>query len=410
MSEGRRVVVTGIGFRSPIGNTLKAMKESLQSGRGGIRVMPEWNNVDHLRTRVAGVCGDVDDKVIPRNYRRSMGRVSVLAAIAALEAIADSGISEQEIGSPLCGVSFGSTAGSSESMEGFVKDVFTSRSLKGLQSSVYLQFMSHTCAANLAMMFHTKGPVVASCTACVSGSQGVGFGYEAIKAGRADIMLAGGAEEMHFMDAGIFDIMRATSTKYNDRPDSTPRPFDVDRDGLVVGEGAGCLVLEEYDHARFRGARIYSEVVGYGTNCDGSHLTNPSAEGMAGAMKIALKDAGMSASDIGHVNAHATATSAGDTAEAAATHEIFGTSVQVSALKGFTGHTLGACGAIESIETILMINEHFIAASKNLETPDPALPPLNHVIGGARDFSFDIGMNNNFAFGGINTSLIFRRV
>ena len=410
MSEARRVVVTGIGFRSPIGNTLNAMKESLQSGRGGIRIMPEWNDIDHLRTRVAGVCSDVDEKVIPRNYRRSMGRVSILAAIAAMEAVADSGISEEEIGSPSCGVSFGSTAGSSQAMEGFVKDVFSTRSLKGLQSSIYLQFMSHTCAANLAMMFHTKGPVIASCTACVSGSQGIGFGYEAIKEGRAVLMLAGGAEEMHFMDAGIFDIMRATSVKYNDRPDSTPRPFDVDRDGLVVGEGAACLVLEEYDHARARGARIYSEVVGYGTNCDGSHLTNPSAEGMAGAMRIAMKDAGMSTQDIQHINAHATATPAGDLAEATATHEVFGTSVPVSALKGFTGHTLGACGAIESIETILMINEHFIAASKNLETPDPQLPPLNHVIGNARDFSFNVGMNNNFAFGGINTSLIFRKV
>ncbi len=410
MSERRRVVVTGIGFRSPIGNTLKAMKESLQSGRGGVRTMPEWNDIDHLRTKVAGVCSDVDEKVIPRNYRRSMGRVSILAAIAAMEAVADSGISEEEIGSPSCGVSFGSTAGSTHAMEEFIADVFAKKSLKGMQSSIYLQFMSHTCAANLAMMFHTKGPVVASCTACVSGSQGVGFGYEAIRDGRALMMLAGGAEEMHFMDAGVFDIMRATSTKYNDRPDMTPRPFDVDRDGLVVGEGAGCLVLEEYEHARARGAHLYSEVIGYGTNCDGSHLTNPSAEGMAGAMRIALKDAGMSTDNIGHVNAHATATDAGDIAEATATHEVFGTSVPVSALKGFTGHTLGACGALESIETILMMNEHFIAASKNLEHPDPQLPPLNHVMGDARDMKFDIGMNNNFAFGGINTSLIFRKV
>ncbi len=410
MSERRRVVVTGIGFRSPIGNSLKAMKEALQSGRGGVRAMPAWNDIDHLRTRVAGVCGTVDEKVIPRNYRRSMGRVTILAALATMEAIADSGISEDVIGSPACGVAFGSTTGSSQSMQDFLVDVFKNQSLKGLQSSIYLQFMSHTCAANLAMMFHTQGPVIASCTACTSGSQGVGFGYEAIKEGRAEIMLAGGAEEMHFMDAGIFDIMRATSTKYNDRPDATPRPFDADRDGLVVGEGSACLVLEEYERAKARDAHIYSEVVGYGTNCDGSHLTNPSADGMAGAMGIALKDAGLSVEDIGHVNAHATATAAGDLAEATATNRVFGTSVPVSALKGFTGHTLGACGALESIMTILMINERFIAASKNLENPDPLLPPLNHVMGNARDYTFTTGMNNNFAFGGINTSLIFRKV
>lgn len=410
MSERRRVVVTGIGFRSPIGNTLKAMKESLQSGRGGIRVMKEWEGIDHLHTKLAGVCDDIDEKIIPRNYRRSMGRVSIMAAIASMEAIADSGISEDEIGSPACGVSFGSTAGSAKTMEEFLIKVFNNQSLKGLQAATYLQFMSHTCAANVAMMFHTKGPVIASCTACVSGSQGVGFGYEAIKEGRATIMLAGGAEEMHFIDAGIFDILMATSTKYNDRPDASPRPFDAERDGLVVGEGAACLVLEEYEHARARGAHLYSEVIGYGTNCDGSHLTNPSSEGMAGAMRIAMKDAGVSVQDIGHVNAHATATIVGDQAEATATNEVFGTSVPVSALKGFTGHTLGACGALESIETIMMINDRFIAASKNLATPDPHMPPLNHVMGDARDYDFDIGMNNNFAFGGINTSLIFRRV
>ncbi len=410
MSDRRRVVVTGIGFRSPIGNSLQAMKDALQNKRGGIRIMTEWGKIDHLHTKVAGVCDHIDEKSIPRNYRRSMGRVSIMSAIVAGEAIADSGISEDEIGSPSCGVSFGSTAGSARTMEDFLIKVFNNRSLKGLQAATYLQFMSHTCAANVAMMYHTKGPVIASCTACVSGSQGVGFGYEAIKEGRSLIMLAGGAEEMHFIDAGIFDILLATSTKYNDRPDLTPRPFDADRDGLVVGEGAACLVLEDYEHAKARGARIYSEIIGYGTNCDGSHLTNPSAEGMAGAMRIALKDAGLSAQEIGHVNAHATATLVGDTAEATATHEVFGTSVPVSALKGFTGHTLGACGALESIETILMMNEHFMAASKNLEKPDPQLPPLNHVMGDARDTHFDVGMNNNFAFGGINTSLIFRRI
>lgn len=407
MANKRRVVVTGIGLRSPIGNSVPAMRDSLQTGRSGVVTMPEWDEIDSLRTRVAGVCNDIDETEVPRKWRRSMGRVSILAALAAQDAIDDSGLDSETVASPLFGVSFGSTAGSSQSLESFLTHVLDKRSLKGLQSSSYLQFMSHTCAANLAMMYRAKGPVVASCTACVAGSQGVGFAYQEIRGGRATYMLSGGAEEMHFMDAGIFDIMRATSTNFNDRPELTPRPFDVDRDGLVVGEGAGCLILEEYESARRRGAHIQAEILGFGTNCDGSHLTNPSSDGMAGAMFAALKDAGLPATAIDHVNAHATATAAGDIAESRATFKAFGDQVPVSAFKGYMGHTLGACGALESIISIIMLNDGFIAPTRNLYNPDPETAPLNHVLKDARESRLKVAMNNNFAFGGINTSLIY---
>ena len=252
----RRVVVTGMGLRTPIGNSLEEFSKGLQEGRRGIRRMPEWEKIKNLRTGVAGVCADLEDEsTVPRKYRRGMGRVALLAALATRDAIDDSGLGPDAVASDRCGVSFGSTAGSSKSLEKFLRQVIEHESLLGMQSSTYLQFMSHTCAANLAVMFGARGPVVASCTACTSGSQGIGFACEAIRADKADRMLAGGAEEMHFMDAGIFDIMRATSTRFNDRPDYTPRPFDADRDGLVVGEGAGCLVLEEYEQASSRGAR-----------------------------------------------------------------------------------------------------------------------------------------------------------
>lgn len=405
--DERRVVITGMALRSPIGNTVKDVSAALKDGRSGIRVMREWEKIEHLRTRVAGVCEGIDENEVPRKFRRSMGRVAILAALATQDAINDSGLTDEQVSSKRCGVSFGSTAGSSQSMEDFLRQIFNQQSLKGLQSSTYLQFMSHTCAANLAMMFQVRGPVIASCTACVSGSQGIGFGYEAIKLGRSEIMLAGGAEEMHFMDAGIFEIMRATSTSFNDRPGMTPRPFDRERDGLVVGEGAGCLVVEEYEHAKRRDARIYAEILGYGTNCDGSHLTNPSAEGMAGAMLRALEDSRLTADKIQHVNAHATATEAGDIAESQATRSVFGERVPVSAFKGYMGHTLGACGAIESIISIIMMREGFIAPTKNLENPDPACAPIAHVMREVRDQKFSICMNNNFAFGGINTSLVF---
>ncbi len=410
MGDSRRVVVTGIGLRSPIGNSCNELFDSLLQNKSGIKQMPEWEKLQNFRAGVAGLCENIDEMEIPRKFRRSMGRVSILAALSAQDAVRDSGLEENVISSPECGISYGSTAGSSITMEGFLQQIFDKQSLKGMQSSTYLHFMSHTCAANLAFLFNVKGPIIASCTACVSGSQGIGFGYESIKSGRASIMLSGGAEEMHFMHAGIFDIMRATSTNYNDKPDLTPRPFDKDRDGLVVGEGGACLVLEEYEHAKKRGAQIYAEVAGYGTNCDGTHMTNPDDKGMAGAMERAIKDSGMSPDDIMHVNAHATATEAGDIAESKATCSIFGDRVPVSAYKGYMGHTLGACGGIESIITILMMRKGLIPPTRNLANPDPECAPLNYVKDEVREYRFSVGMNNNFAFGGINTSLIFRLI
>ena len=407
MTSERRIVVTGIGLLSPVGNSMAELTAALQSSRSGVVRQEQWEDIGNLRTRVAGVCTGVDEKQIPRQARRSMGRVSILATLATMNAVTESGLSSDFIASPACGISYGSTAGSSHALEGFLSRILTNRSLKGMQGSTYLQFMSHTCAANLAMFFQVKGPVVASCTACVSGSQGIGFGYQQIKSGAATAMLCGGAEEMHFMDAGIFDILRATSTEFNERPELTPRPFDAGRDGLVVGEGAGCLVLEELDHARKRGAHIWAEVLGYGTNCDGSHLTNPSADGMAGAMRVALADARLPVDAIEHINAHATATMAGDIAESKGTFKVFGTDVPVSALKGYMGHTLGACGAIESAATIAMMREGFMAPTRNLSVPDPDCAPLQHVMGEPRSVRFSTAMNNNFAFGGINTSLIF---
>jgi len=413
MQNRRRVVVTGIGFRSPIGHTWDEIKASLLMGRSGIKVIREWDNISHLRTRVAGVCENIDEMLLPRTARRTMGRVGILATLAVRDAINDAGLSDAEITAPYCGLSFGSTGGSIDSLEIFFKELFENKnqySLKGLQATTYLKSMSHTCAANIATTFRVTGRVIATCAACVSGSQGIGFGLEAIQAGKADIMISGGAEEMHFIVASVFDIMRATSSKYNETPERTPRPFDVNRDGLVTAEGGACLLLEEFERAKARNAKIYAEVVGFGTNCDGTHMINPSSTGMAGAMLTALKDAYLSPSDIEHVNAHATATTTGDLAEAQATFSVFGSNVPVSAFKGYMGHTMGACGALESIISIMMMRERFIAPTRNLQIPDPELPPLNHVIGEPRDAHLSIVMNNNFAFGGINTSLIFKNL
>lgn len=405
--DKRRVVVVGMGIRSPIGNTLGEFVKSLKQRRSGISIMPEWKNIKRLRTRVAGLCHiEGEEELIPRQHRRSMGRVAMLAALSAIDAVKASGLSEEEIASQICGVSYGSTEGSTSSQMEFIGNMIQNRSLEGIPPSWYLKCMSHTCAGNISILFHTRGPFIASCPACVSGSQGIGFGYEAIKAGKADIMITGGADEVDILSAAVFDLMLATSSNYNDRPSETPRPFDENRDGLVVAEGAATLILEEYERAKHRGAPIWGEVEGFWTNGSGMHLTNSDARSMEECMLAALKDARRNPAEIQYVNAHATGTTHGDEVEATVINKIYGPDIPTTSIKGYMGHTMGACGAIEAIATLLMMREGFIASTFNLETPDPALPPLNHVIGESWDQRFTLAVNNNFAFGGVNTSLV----
>jgi 3-oxoacyl-[acyl-carrier-protein] synthase II len=411
MEKGRRVVVVGIGIRSPIGNTPEELVRSLKERRSGIRIMPEWEGVKNLRTRLAGLCQiEGEEELIPRPYRRSMGRVAILAALSAIDAVKASGLSEKEIASPICGISYGSTEGSTKSQMEYIGNMIQNRSLAGIPPSWYLKCMSHTCAGNLSILFHTRGPFIASCPACVSGSQGIGFGYETIKAGKADIMVTGGADEVDVLSAAVFDLMMATSSNYNERPSETPRPFDADRDGLVVAEGAATLVLEEYERAKKRGAPILGEIAGFWTNGSGAHLTNTDARSAEECLLAALKDAGSSPDEIQYVNAHATGTTHGDEVEAIVTSRIYGPDVPTASIKGYMGHTMGACGAIEAIATLLMMREGFIAPTLNLTRPDPALPPLNHVLGEPRDQRFSLAASNNFAFGGVNTSLVLRSV
>jgi 3-oxoacyl-[acyl-carrier-protein] synthase II len=223
-------------------------------------------------------------------------------------------------------------------------------------------------------------------------------------------MLCGGAEEMDIVHAAIFDVMFATSSRYNDRPSETPRPFDADRDGLVVGEGAATLVLERYESARSRGATIYAEVVGFGTNCDGLHMAAPSEDGMAKVIEASLEDARIPRDHIDYVNAHATATDLGDPCESRAVRRVLGENTPISSTKGFTAHTLGACGAIESAFCLAMMRDGFLAPNKNLAKPHADCAPLDYLIGDPRRAKPRVVMNNNFAFGGLNTSLVFRAV
>jgi 3-oxoacyl-[acyl-carrier-protein] synthase II len=409
--SGRRVVVTGIGLTSPIGNDLPTAVAALREGRHGIVTMPEWAEIQGLSTRLAGVARDVPFDSYPRKKTRSMGRVALLATYATERALADAGIGPDLSAMPEVGLAYGSTHGSSTAQEEFCRTLFTRNGMRGIPSTSYLKFMSNTCVVNLANFFGIKGRVISTCSACTSASNAIGYGFEAIRAGQLDVMICGGAEEMHFTHAVVFDILYATSRHFNDRPGEASRPFDEKRDGLVVAEGAATLVLEEEGRARRRGAHIHGEVIGFGTSCDGQHVTQPSADGMATAMKNALADARVAPEDVDYINAHATATDIGDITESQATLQVFGERVPISSTKGHTGHTLGACGGLESAFCLAMMNGGFLVPTKNLDKPDPRCAPLRYLRNETVDAkNMNIVMNNNFAFGGINTSLVFKRV
>ncbi len=406
----RRVVVTGIGFLSPIGDDIQTLKESILENKSGVKVMQEWQEeIAGIATIIAAPIANQDYKDIPRKYRRSMGKVAMMSAKSMQKAIDDSGLDEVQIQDLRTGLSFGSTMGANETLMEWISSVYNSKSFKGQNSMLFLKAMSHTVSANLAAMFTIKGRNIPTCSACTSSSQAIGTGYESVKYGMSDIMFVGGAEGLHYLSEGVFEVIGATSTGYNENPKLTPKPFDRDRDGLIIGEGAGTLVLEEYEHAKKRGAKIYAELIGYATTCDGNHLTTPSREGMENVMNLALENANLTPEDIGYINAHATSTKKGDIEESHATYEIFGKNVPISSTKSYMGHLLGGCGVVESIISIMALNEHLLPANKNLENIDPQCANLDY-IREHREEDITYVMSNNFAFGGINTSLIFSKI
>lgn len=406
----KRVVVTGIGALSPLGHDWPTVLARLRSGKNAVQVMEGWKKYSGLLTQLGAPAAPftLDERRYNRKSTRSMGRVAVMAVRASEVALAQAGLlGEPILRSGKVGVSYGSSSGSPPAIADFASMIM-SGTTEGIHATTYLKMMSHTAPVNIGVHFGLTGRIVPTSSACTSGSQGLGYGYEAIRLGKQVAMLAGGAEELDPTQAAIFDTLFATSTK-NDRASETPAPFDRDRDGLVLGEGACTFVLEELEHAKARGATILSELVGFGSNSDGTHVTQPSSATMAVAMRLALEDAGLAPEDIGYVNAHGTATQHGDVAESQATHEVFGERVPISSLKSYMGHTLGACGALEAWMSLEMMREGWVAPTVNLRHVDPACAPLDYVMGEGRSLSTELVMSNNFAFGGINTSLIFKR-
>ncbi|MWV15319.1 beta-ketoacyl-ACP synthase [Pseudomonas sp. L-22-4S-12] len=405
----KRVVVTGMAGITSLGSDWASIEANFRAGKSGIRYMAEWDRFGELNTRLGG---PVDDFVQPKRWTRkqtrSMGRVSKLAVYAAERALEHAGLlGDERIQDGRMGVACGSSTGSTDEIKAFGNMLLNSVA-DGLNANSYIRMMPHTTAANISIFFGLKGRLIPTSSACTSGSQGIGYAYEAIKFGRLPMMLAGGAEELCPTEAMVFDALYATSLK-NDTPHLSPRPYDSGRDGLVIGEGAGILVLEELEHALARGATIHAEIVGFGCNSDGIHATKPEQATMRGAMELALADAGLPPSAIGYVNGHGTATEQGDIAESQATHSLFGAQMPISSQKSFFGHTLGACGALESWFSIEMMNADRYAPTLNLDQIDPACAELDYLRGEFRQMSNQYVMNNNFAFGGVNTSLIFKR-
>ncbi|OHD14783.1 MAG: beta-ketoacyl-ACP synthase II [Spirochaetes bacterium GWC1_27_15] len=404
----RRVVVTGYGIISPIGNNKEEIKNSFYNKQSGVVAMPEWEKIQHLKSRVAGMVKNVDEKILDRKVRRSMGKVALYSTICAKTAIEDANLSEELLKSGRVGVAAASTVGSPQAYEDFFYEIFKTSSIKEITSMTFLKVMNHTTAANIAVNYGITGRVFSPSSACTSSSQSIGMSYETIKYGIQDVMIAGGAEEVHHTTAATFDILNVASSNYNDRPSLTPAPFDRDRDGIVVGEGGGIVILEELEHAKKRGAKIYCEIIGFSSLCDGSHMSTPAKEGMSATMLAAIKDANIAKEQIDYINAHATATETGDVAESQATKEVFGNKTPLSATKSFTGHTLGACGVHEFIYSMFMMEDNKMYPTIHLQNIDPRCEGIN-VITDVTSKDLNIILTNNFAFGGINTSIIMKK-
>lgn len=405
----KRVVVTGMAGISTLGNTPEEMLASLRAGKNATQYIEEWQEYHGLRSLLYAKMEPYETpKYFTRKNLRTMSTLSVMAVDSTRRSLEDAGLLDDPIlQTSQTGVAYGSCTGSVREFAACHAMMYE-KSTRELNSGTYVKMMGHTAAVNISLYFGTKGRIINSGTACTSGSLAIGQAYESIVMGRQTVMLAGGAEVFNVLQTAVFDTLFAASTR-NDRPELTPAPYDAGRDGLVLGEGACTLVLEELEHALARGARIYAEVVGFGFCSDGLHITSPNAQTMKGAMIEALEVAQLSPADIDYISLHGTGTINGDKAEAEATRTVFTEPVPASSLKSYTGHTLGACGALESMVSILMMHEGWFHPNLNLRELDPDCAGLDLITGEGRCIDAECVMNNNYAFGGINTSLIFRK-
>lgn len=401
----KRVVVTGIGIVSSLGNNKSEVIASLREGRSGVAHSSEYAELG-FRSHVHAPVNIDPDEIIDRKIRRFMGEGAAYNYIAMDEAIRDSGLTDAEVSNPRAGIIMGSGGPSTSNLLG-AWDAFREKGLKKVGPYMVPRTMSNTNSACLATPFKIQGVNYSISSACATSAHCIGNAAELIQLGKQDVIFAGGGEELHWTLTVLFDAMGALSSKYNDTPLKASRAYDADRDGFVISGGGGVLVLEELDHAKARGAKIYAELTGYGATSDGYDMVQPSGEGAVRCMQQAMATV---KGPIDYINAHGTSTPVGDIRELEAVKAVFGNAVpKISSTKSLSGHSLGAAGVHEAIYTLLMMENRFIAASANIENLDAGasgVPIVRERIDGAK---LDVAMSNSFGFGGTNASLVFER-
>ena len=401
----RRVVVTGLGVVSCLGNTKAEVTDTLLSGRSGIRFNEKFAEMG-LRSQV---CGSVDIDItehIDRKVRRFMGNAAAYSYIAMQQAIDDAGLEAAEVSNPMTGLIAGSGGASTENVV-ISADTLRNKGVRRIGPYMVPRTMGSTVSACLATPFKIKGLNYSITSACATSAHCIGAGAEQIQLGKQDIVFAGGGEEEDWVLASLFDAMGALSTKYNDTPDQASRPYDEARDGFVIAAGGGMLVLEELEHAKARGANVYAEVIGYGANSDGYDMVAPSGEGAVRCMRLARATVD---GPIDYINTHGTSTPVGDTVELNGIREVFGEDIpRFGSSKSMCGHSLGATGVQEAIHCLLMLENDFIAPSINVHDPDPEGAGMPLITETVRKAGIRTAMSNSFGFGGTNATLVFRR-
>jgi 3-oxoacyl-[acyl-carrier-protein] synthase-1 len=401
----RRVVVTGMGIVSCIGNVASEVSHALRHGISGIRAMPDYATMG-LRSQVAGVPQIDLDASIDRKLRRFMGDAAAYAYVAMRDAIADAGLAVDRICHPRSGVIAGSGGGSPQ-WQIETADLLRQKGVRRIGPYMVPRTMCSTVSATLASAFGILGLSYSIAAACATSAHCIGAAADLIRHGAQDVMFAGGGEELHWGMTSQFDAMGALSTHRNDSPQTASRPYDAARDGFVIAGGGGMLVLEDYEHARARGARIHAELVGYGVTSDGADMVTPSGSGAVRCMRMALRDV---AAPVDYINTHGTSTQAGDVVELQAVREVFGEALPpLSSTKALTGHSLGAASVHEAIYSLLMLNEGFMAGSANIETLDPRAEGFP-ILRESRAAPASVVMSNSFGFGGTNGTLVFAKV
>ena len=401
----RRVVITGLGIVSSIGNNKQEVLNSLREGRSGIEFSQEYADLG-FRSQVHGPVRLNTEELIDRKLRRFMGDAAAFNYLAMAQAIEDAGLSGEQVSNPRSGLVVGSGGASNENVV-LAADLLRSKGVRKVGPFMVPRTMGSTTSACLGTAFKIKGVSYSISSACSTSAHCIGNGMELIQLGKQDIIFAGGGEELHWSQSVLFDAMGAMSSKYNDTPDKASRAFDANRDGFVIAGGGGLLVLEELEHAKARGAKIYAELVGYGATCDGHDMVQPSGEGAVRCMQQALATVD---SKVDYINAHGTSTPVGDTKELGALREVFGDDVpHINSTKSLTGHALGAAGVNEAIYSILMMENDFVAASVNIETIDPAAADFPIARERIDNAGLNTVMSNSFGFGGTNACLVFQR-